>query len=69
MEPTLIEIEPKGKSKAILPFEGEIMGYIIDEEVILNYGNKKFEVKKGQTFYFSADKVSYLENVKNKKNY
>lgn len=67
MEPTIIEIEPKGMSKEVLPFEGEIMGYIIDEEIILNYGNKKFEVKKGETFYFRADKLSYIENVKNKK--
>ena len=67
MEPTLIEIEPNGRSKEVLPFEGEIMGYIISEEVILNYGNKKYEVKSGETFYFKADRISFIENTKNKK--
>lgn len=67
MEPTIIELEPKGRSKEVSPFEGEILGYIISEEVILNYGNKKFEVKEGETFYFRADKLSYIENIKDKK--
>ena len=66
MEPTIIEIEPGGFSKEVLPFEGEVLGYVTENQVTLHYGNKKYEVNKGETFYFKADRISYLENEKDK---
>lgn len=67
MEPIMIEIEPDGLSKEIMPFEGEIMGYVISGKVLLNYGNKSYDVRKGETFYFRANRKSFLENKMKKK--
>ena len=62
MEPTIIELEPMGQSKEVSPFEGEIMGYVLKGEVDLNFGNNVYKVKEKETFYFKADKISFIEN-------
>ncbi|EFI42165.1 helix-turn-helix domain-containing protein [Peptoniphilus sp. oral taxon 386] len=62
MEPIIIELEKNSSTKLLDPFEGEIMGYVLEGRVELNYGDKKFDIKKNETFYFTANKVSYLEN-------
>ncbi|SHH67269.1 transcriptional regulator, XRE family with cupin sensor [Anaerosphaera aminiphila DSM 21120] len=66
MEPIILELENKSISKSISPFDGEILGYVLMGSVVLHYGDKKHEVNKGETFYFRADKESYLENKKSK---
>ncbi|RVU55255.1 helix-turn-helix domain-containing protein [Anaerosphaera multitolerans] len=66
MEPTIIELENGSTTKVLSPFEGEILGYILMGSIVLYYGDKKQEVKKGETFYFRADKESYIENKKSK---
>lgn len=66
MEPTLITLNQGAKSKRIDPFEGEVLGYVISGSIILSYGDKNFEVKHGQTFYFEAKKAHCIEN-KNKR--
>ena len=64
MEPIILRINPKGKTKAVPPFEGEVLGYVIEGVgVILNYGKDKSEIKKGECFYISADREHYIENL------
>ncbi len=67
MEPILIEIEPKGQSKEILPFEGEEFGYVIDGEVELCIDDEILHLSTGETFYLRGKKTHYLKNVSNKK--
>lgn len=63
MEPISLRINPKGKTKAVPPFEGEVLGYLIDgKSVLLYYGEDKSEIKKGECFYISADREHYIEN-------
>lgn len=63
MEPISLRINPKGKTKAVPPFEGEVLGYLIEgKSVLLYYGKDKSEIKKGECFYISADREHYIEN-------
>lgn len=63
MEPILIEIE-KGRSSMVMePHDGEEFGYVIGGKIKLHYGDKKLNVKKGETFYLSGKRTHYLENV------
>lgn len=67
MEPTLITINPEGKTKNIPPYDGEEFGYVIKGNVTLVYGNdEKYNLKKGETFYFRANKEHFLKNDKSK---
>lgn len=62
MEPMRILIKPGGTSKEIQPYEGEEFGYVLKGSVKLFYGNEEYKVKKGQSFYFKANKSHYLKN-------
>ncbi len=67
MEPIIIEIEPNGESMKDKPHAGEEFGYVLDGEVTLVLGKKRHKVKKGETFYYLANKEHYLiNNTKNK---
>lgn len=64
MEPIVLRLSPSGKTKAVPPFEGEVLGYLIEGDcVFLNYGEDKSEIKKGECFYISADREHYIENL------
>jgi transcriptional regulator with XRE-family HTH domain len=62
MEPILVEIKPKGKSKLEIPHEGEEFGYVICGEVILVLNKREYQVKTGESFYFMPFKDHYLKN-------
>ena len=62
MEPILLEILPDGKSKEIVPHDGQEFGYVLSGRVCLICGKKKIVIKKGETFYIKGDEAHYLEN-------
>ncbi|MCT4509738.1 MAG: XRE family transcriptional regulator [Tepidibacter sp.] len=66
MEPILVDIEPGGKTVIDRPHQGEEFGYIVKGSVIIHIGNKKFKIKKGESFYFTPDKEHYIVNNTNK---
>lgn len=64
MEPIVLRLNSGGKTKAVPPFEGEVLGYLMEgDSVLLNYGEDKSEIKKGECFYISADREHYIENL------
>ncbi|HEY8390473.1 MAG TPA: XRE family transcriptional regulator [Clostridia bacterium] len=63
MEPIILELNPGAKMDEDMPHEGEEFGYILNGTVMLNIGGKSYELKKGDTFYYTADKIHYIENV------
>lgn len=67
MEPIILEIEPGKSYKEIEPFEGEEFGYILSGRIVLKFGKKEYDLKKGESFYFSATESHMLENRYNKK--
>ena len=67
MEPVLVTLNPLCQTEEDLPHEGEEFGYVLSGEITLHIGKKKYFVKKGESFYYVADKVHYIINTKNQK--
>lgn len=67
MEPIIIELEPGGASEIVDPHAGEEFGYVLEGEIVLSLGKRKHRIKKGETFYYIANKEHYLSNVSSKK--
>lgn len=60
MEPILLTLDAGGSTYPDNPHEGEEFGYIISGSIQLNIGNRSFRVKKGEAFYFTANKQHYI---------
>lgn len=60
MEPILLTLDAGGETCPDNPHEGEEFGYILQGSVSIHLGNKVYRAKKGESFYFSADKEHYL---------
>jgi transcriptional regulator with XRE-family HTH domain len=62
MEPIMITLEANGQYIEEEPHEGEEFGYVLAGSIILHVGNKKFKVKKGESFYFKPKSNHYISN-------
>ena len=60
MEPILLTLSPGGSTYPDNPHEGEEFGYVLSGAVTIYIGNKKFKVKKGESFYFTPNKQHYI---------
>ncbi|MBU1094609.1 MAG: cupin domain-containing protein [Firmicutes bacterium] len=65
MEPILIDIEPGGQSVIDDPHPGEEFGYILEGQITLVINKKRYIIRKGETFYYLANKEHYLLNNSN----
>lgn len=65
MEPVIIDLEPGGQSEINDPHPGEEFGYVLEGQVILVINKKRYIVRKGETFYYLANKEHYLMNSSN----
>lgn len=66
MEPIKMLIKPHSQTEIDYPHEGEEFGYLLEGSCQLIIDNKKYYLKKGETFYIVSDKVHYLKNNTNK---
>ena len=66
MEPVLIELNPNCATQEDVPHEGEEFGYVLDGEIVIHLGKRKYVCKKGESFYFVSDKTHYIINTKAK---
>lgn len=66
MEPILITILPGGRSEEDEPHQGEEFGYVLEGEITLKLNNKHYKLKRGDTFYYQANKSHALINSSNK---
>ncbi len=66
MEPMLIELEKNAYTEEDIPHEGEEFGYVLEGEITIHIGKKKYVAKKGDSFYYTADKSHYVINTKEK---
>lgn len=66
MEPIIVSIQPQSQTDIDYPHEGQEFGYVLEGEVLLCIDNKKYKLKKGESFYFDSIKNHYLKNVKDK---
>ena len=60
MEPILLSLDPGGSTYPDNPHEGEEFGYVISGSIVLHIGNRTYKVKKGESFYFTANKQHYI---------
>ena len=60
MEPVRMTLAPHGKSETYLPHETEEFGYVLSGAVSIHLGNKIYKAKKGEAFYYRAEKSHYL---------
>ena len=62
MEPILVEIESFSETKMDHPHEGEEFGYVLSGMIYLHYGDEKYKVKKGESFYFKTRNNHFISN-------
>ncbi|WP_238885180.1 helix-turn-helix domain-containing protein [Clostridium sp. YIM B02551] len=63
MEPIMINLEPDGRYTEEEPHEGEEFGYVLSGVIFLHIGEKKYKVKKGESFYFKPRENHYISNA------
>ncbi len=64
MEPVLLELNPGCQTESDLPHPGEEFGYVLSGEIEVILGTEHHVCKKGESFYFTADRMHYLKNGK-----
>ena len=62
MEPIYLTLEAGGSTCPDTPHEGEEFGYILQGTVSIHLGNKTYKAKKGESFYYIADKTHFLSS-------
>ena len=62
MEPVLVELIEGGSTSGDIPHEGEEFGYVLIGSISLHIGNKKYTVKKHESFYFKPHSTHYISN-------
>lgn len=63
MEPILLTLEEGGSTYPDNPHEGEEFGFVLKGSILLHIGNNTYKVKKGESFYFVANKQHYIESI------
>lgn len=63
MEPIMIELNEKGAYEKDMPHEGEEFGYVLSGKIKLTVGSRSYVAKKGESFYYKADKKHSIESV------
>ncbi len=62
MEPILVTIEAGGSTYPDNPHEGEEFGYVTEGTATVVIGDAEYPAKKGESFYFIANKPHHIEN-------
>jgi len=66
MEPILLHLTPGASSQLQEPCDGEEFGYVLHGRITLFYGDERYIVKKGETFYIDSGKPHHLCNESNR---
>ena len=67
MEPVLVELSEGVSTTGDIPHEGEEFGYVLDGKIAIVLGNKSHICKKGEAFYYPANKPHSIMNKGNGK--
>ncbi len=63
LEPILVTLISGGRTQEDDPHEGEEFGYVLTGGITLVIGDRKYRVKKGESFCFKPLSVHYLKNT------
>ena len=62
MEPILLTLEPGGSVYPDNPHAGEEFGYVLSGAVQIRLGNRVIRARRGEAFYYTADKPHALSS-------
>ena len=62
MEPVLVELSEGVETTGDVPHEGEEFGYVLEGKIAIVLGNKHHLCKKGEAFYYPANKPHSILN-------
>ena len=62
IEPIYLTLQAGGSTCPDTPHEGEEFGYVLQGAVTIHLGNKTYKAKKGESFYYTADKTHFLSS-------
>ena len=62
IEPIYLTLQAGGSTCPDTPHEGEQFGYVLQGTVSIHLGNKTYKAKKGESFYYTADKTHFLSS-------
>ena len=62
IEPIYLTLQAGGSTCPDTPHEGEEFGYGLQGAVSIHLGNKTYKAKKGESFYYTADKTHFLSS-------
>ncbi|RMG98761.1 MAG: cupin domain-containing protein [Candidatus Dadabacteria bacterium] len=63
MEPVLVELEPGASTEPIDGHEGEEFGFVLAGQVDVHLGDRVHRARKGDCFYYTADRRHWLANT------
>ena len=63
MEPILVFLDAGARTSSYNPHEGEMFGYVTQGEITLVMNDKRYPVKKGESFYVSEPGDHYIEAI------
>lgn len=62
MEPVLVTLAPRSQMEKDDPYSGEEFGYVLSGRIVIHRGEKKYEARAGESFYYRSDKERWIEN-------
>ena len=62
MEPILMTLRAGKSTDEDFPHNGEEFGYVLKGEITLMIGKRRHKVKKGESFYYSSQKIHRIVN-------
>ena len=62
IEPIYLTLQAGGSTCPDTPHEGEEFGYVLQGTVSIHLGSKTYKAKKGESFYYTADKTHFLSS-------
>ena len=62
IEPIYLTLQAGGSTCPDTPHEGEEFGYVLQGAVSIHLGNNTYKAKKGESFYYTADKTHFLSS-------
>lgn len=63
MEPVLVELLSGASTSVDFPHEGEEFGFVLEGKICITLGKDKYICKKGETFYYTANKSHAVSNI------
>ena len=63
MEPMLVELCENATPVSDVPHEGEEFGFVLEGKIAIVLGNERYVCKKGEAFYYPAEKPHYIQNI------